>query len=1389
MIGYYAGGGNIANIDLDGVEISADGMDRVGGIIGRAEDVLALDSISLRTTENIVGDDSVGGLVGQVGHRDGSAATGQFTTRSVSINAADITGTGAVGGLAGRVIANRNSRIYDVAVEADDIRATGTVASVRFSTVVPASSVLGGLVGEAVLAGGDMSFVSVRADSITGTSGHVGGLVGIGHLIPLISSSFVRVGEIRGANYVGGLAGSPLLQVPLAATVRSSLVVADRIQGSNGVGGFWGRHYESADYTSSMALIGSMQGASNIGGFLGEGDGGSSPAATDSLAIVGNISASGSNIGALFGATATRNTTFSYHNVSAYLDKDPTLTAGEDKTLDELRQDSSFTSGSIYADWGDAWCNPADGTFTTDASNALAVDANRIWDLGDATQLPAITCFGDRFTLAEQRGDRDGDGIPDSIDPIPDSDPAVVAAFLAGGGRDDGDGYIGTEDPMPATTTGDLAMGDPDGDRRFGSEDNCPTHPNMNQSNNDGDTYGDACDDLYSPSSSVGAAATSIQLTATAPTNNSHTDILISWTNPSLPAGFSIGTIRLSVNPVDNTGSAYVSSREKIINVSPSTTGYNPTLGANSGNILVTGLEPETDYSAFAQLSAINFRRDDGTLQAANTIASGTEPKTPFTTSSPDTDGDGFGDNADTCPNIPNPGAAQTADKDSDGAADACDVDDYGGISNGLIDINTAGEFNAIRNNLAGTNLTLTAGGTGSSNGCPVGGCNGYELTADLDLAAGGYTNWAPIGPCSFRPDFPATCTSSQVFTGIFDGNGHTISKISTTNIVRAIGNGLFGVLQDAQIRNLNLDDVTITTSSAATFLPSSTVPTGVFGNYIGSLAGVAINTSITNIDASKVEITVANNFDRTGGLIGYFVGGSSLTDSSVSAGTIRGGDITGGLVGSATTSSISSSSVTADSIMSNSGVTGGVVGRYGNGGLSLNLVSVEAGSISANSDHVGGLVGYHIVFAGATEADSITSSFARVGSISGRNNVGGLAGTLGATRTAPVTPQRSITSSVAEIGNITGADNVGGLVGSSRYDISSSMAIVGNIISSGASSTVGGLVGDIPAARSTAPAQVRNRIISIDNSLALVSLLNGMNAALIGDGSDRSTTTNSYHNVTHFPTLATADTTYAKTQVELQRGPIPASASDMLYAGWADAWCHATTGEFVAQATSPGADYVRVWDAGTTNDFPAIGCFGTVYDAAAQNAAVERVVVNNPPPILNADGDAFVDVLDFCPMTWSLANGDADGDGTGDACDDTLGGAAGRLSNLRVLPTSIPNFGTFNSNRFQAPAGFKTESSQSSLSTNPSTVYMYQLTASSTPSSRTRTGVEFYHSTVALPGGSGGRFIRNSNVPGASGGLWEISIILRFAYDRGDGTVQASIGEEARSTNFYTKP
>ena len=42
----------------------------------------------------------------------------------------------------------------------------------------------------------------------------------------------------------------------------------------------------------------------------------------------------------------------------------------------------------------------------------------------------------------------------------------------------------------------------------------------------------------------------------------------------------------------------------------------------------------------------------------------------------PDTDGDGVNDNVDNCPLIPNPGAGQTADGDSDGVGLACDAND-----------------------------------------------------------------------------------------------------------------------------------------------------------------------------------------------------------------------------------------------------------------------------------------------------------------------------------------------------------------------------------------------------------------------------------------------------------------------------------------------------------------------------------------------------------------------------------------------------------------------------------------------------------------------------------------------------------------------------------------
>ena len=114
------------------------------------------------------------------------------------------------------------------------------------------------------------------------------------------------------------------------------------------------------------------------------------------------------------------------------------------------------------------------------------------------------------------------------------------------------------------------------------------------------------------------------------------------------------------------------------------------------------------------------------------------------------TDGDGIADDEDNCFNLYNP---DQMDSDSDTYGDACgpDPDD-----DGIREIQTAAQLDAVRHNLSAN----------------------YELIRDIDLSP--YANWQPLG------------NSSSRYTGVFDGNGHTIANLSTSGYQNA---GLFGAI------------------------------------------------------------------------------------------------------------------------------------------------------------------------------------------------------------------------------------------------------------------------------------------------------------------------------------------------------------------------------------------------------------------------------------------------------------------------------------------------------------------------------------------------------------------------------------------------------------------
>ena len=138
------------------------------------------------------------------------------------------------------------------------------------------------------------------------------------------------------------------------------------------------------------------------------------------------------------------------------------------------------------------------------------------------------------------------------------------------------------------------------------------------------------------------------------------------------------------------------------------------------------------------------------------------------------------------------------ADTDSDGHVDVNDVDDDG---DGLIEIRTAAELNATRNQLDGSGYRSSAGAALDQTGCPeteISGtieCKGYELMNNITLTE----DWTPVGT-GMSPDGNV----ENPFTAIFEGNGHSIKGLEIDSSLAHVG--FFGTLMGAEVRNLHIE-------------------------------------------------------------------------------------------------------------------------------------------------------------------------------------------------------------------------------------------------------------------------------------------------------------------------------------------------------------------------------------------------------------------------------------------------------------------------------------------------------------------------------------------------------------------------------------------------------
>ena len=295
-----------------------------------------------------------------------------------------------------------------------------------------------------------------------------------------------------------------------------------------------------------------------------------------------------------------------------------------------------------------------------------------------------------------------------------------------------------------------------------------------------------------------------------------------------------------------------------------------------------------------------------------------------------------------------------------------------------------------------------------------------FKLMDDIDL--GGFDGEGG-NPSFNRIGYYIDLVGDYAFTGVFDGNGHTISNFTFDSDTGKDGVGIFGYVNTsgAQIKNVKLYNIDV----------NSTSSTGTAG-LIGFLSNGTIS-------GCSVEGGSAHGVRNVGGLAGSIFDGT-ITDCSVDDVTVTGDTWIAGLLGGVHGSGVVVSDCSASCSVTAKLEGGGLIGRMEGSTTRCTSTGTVSINYEGTSDRTaGGLIGDN---RGAIDQCYSTANVVGNGSY----EIGGMVGR-----------NKGIILNSYATGDVSGVYPTGGLIGVNWEDFSE--ASITNCYSIGAS-TGGGLIG-----------------------------------------------------------------------------------------------------------------------------------------------------------------------------------------------------------------------------------------------------------------------------------------------------------------------------------------